>query len=210
MVGCSSHDLVVASIRPYAPADLDALRVICLRTGAAGRDATGLVSDPQLPGDVFAAPYGVLEPASVLVLDDGSGRMVGYVLGALDTASFEARCEAEWWPPMRERHPLGAGTRPLDEFFIGLIHEPPSTNPEVLERYPSHLHINLLPEMQGSGWGRRMMDALLDLFTARGSIGLHLGVSADNERARRFYAQLGFERLAYDPQSYQFGISLDT
>ena len=200
---------MAASLRQYAPADIDALREICLRTGAGGRDATDLVSNPQLPGDVYAAPYGVLEPTSVLVLENGAGHVVGYVLGALDTASFEARCEAEWWPLMRERYPFGAGARALDRFFLEHVHEPPSTDPSLLARYPSHLHINLLPDMQGSGWGRSMIEAMLELLTARGSIGLHLGVSADNDGAQKFYARLGFERLECDADEQQFGISLN-
>src|SRR5690349_11657833 len=94
------------SIRPFAPPDLDALYEICLRTGDAGRDATSLVADPRLFGELYAAPYAVLEPAHAFVLDDGQGRAVGYVLGALDTVAFAARCETEWWPALRRRHPL--------------------------------------------------------------------------------------------------------
>ena len=41
-----------------------------------------------------------LRRVPVLVLDDGTGPG-GYVLGALDTRAFEARCEREWWPPLR-------------------------------------------------------------------------------------------------------------
>jgi ribosomal protein S18 acetylase RimI-like enzyme len=200
---------VAESLRHYAPADIDALREICLRTAAGGRDATELVSNPQLPGDVFAAPYGVLEPTSVLVLDNGADHVVGYVLGALDTASFEARCEVEWWPLMRTRYPFGAEVRPLDRFFLEQVHEPPLADPGLLAHHPSHLHINLLPEMQGSGWGRSMIEAMLELLAARGSIGVHLGVDADNDAAQKFYARLGFERLESDSDEHQFGISLN-
>lgn len=197
------------SLRHYAPTDIDALREICLRTGAAGGDATELVSNPQLPGDVFAAPYGVLEPTSVLVLDNGADQVVGYVLGALDTATFEARCEVEWWPLMRDRYPLGAEDRPLDRFFLEQVHEPPLADPALLTQYPSHLHINLLPEMQGSGCGRSMIEAMLELLTARGSSGVHLGVDADNDAAQKFYTRLGFERLEGNSSELQLGILLN-
>lgn len=186
---------MAAFLRRYAPADLRALREICVRTAAAGLDATDLVSHSDLPGDVFAAPYGVLEPATALVLDDGDGVVVGYAVAALDTASFEARCAAEWWPLMRDRYPLGSAVLPLDGFFLGLVHDPPAAARNVLERHPSHLHINLLPHMQGSGWGRSMIDAILDLLASLGSTGLHLGVSPDNQPAQKFYARLGFESL---------------
>ena len=78
-------------LRPYEPRDLDQLYAICLRTGAAGDDTTELVGDPRLLGDVYAAPYAVLEPQHALVPDDGAGTAVAYVLRALDTRAFEER-----------------------------------------------------------------------------------------------------------------------
>ena len=81
--------------------------------------------DPRLFGEIYAAPYGVLEPEHALVLDDGAGAAIGYVLGALDTPAFEARCEAEWWPALRARHPIGSGGNDLDE----LLHRDPPPRP---------------------------------------------------------------------------------
>ena len=52
----------VAIVRPYHPADLDALYRVCLETGDAGRDATALYDDPTLLGHVYAAPYALFEP----------------------------------------------------------------------------------------------------------------------------------------------------
>ena len=53
----------------------------------------------------------------------------------------------------------------------------------VVARYPSHLHIDLLPRAQGQGHGRLLIESLLDLLRAEGSGGVHLGVSPD-EHAR--------------------------
>jgi len=193
-------------LRPYEPSDLDALYEICRRTGDSGKDATPIVADPKLFGEIFAAPYGVLEPEHAIVLDDGTGRAIGYVLGALDTAAFEARCEAEWWPPLRERHPLGSAAVPMDELLVAIFHHPSTTEPEVLADYPSHLHIDLLPEAQGQGWGRRMMTAMLDLMAAAGSRGLHFGVSARNHDGLAFYDHLGIERINDEPMLKRYGV----
>lgn len=194
-------------IRPYRPTDLGSLYEICLRTGAAGHDATDLVDDPRLFGEVFAAPYGVLEPEHAFVLD-ADGRAIGYALGALDTSSFEARCEAEWWPALRERHPLRSDGARLDDLLIHLIHHrsPPSAG--VLDPYPSHLHIDLLPEAQARGWGRRLMATLLDALRADGSPGAHWGVSSSNERAIAFYRHLGHREVAVDPSIHTFAAPL--
>jgi len=155
-------------IRSYEPADLDQLYDICLRTGASGEDASEQVLEPRLLGEIYAAPYGVLEPEHALVVDDGAGTAIGYAIGAIDTLAFEARCESEWWPPLRERHPVGSGGNDLDELLIAMLHHPHPSDASVVGEYPSHLHIDLLPEAQGGGWGRRLMATLEDLLRADG------------------------------------------
>jgi ribosomal protein S18 acetylase RimI-like enzyme len=195
-------------IRPYRARDLDALYDICLRTGAAGGDATPLVEDGRLLGELFAAPYGVLEPEHAFVLDDGRGQAVGYVLGALDTLAFEARCEAAWWPPLRERHPLPSDGTRLDDLLISLLHHRPPHPADVVARYPSHLHIDLLPDAQGQGWGRRLLDTLFASLRDDGSVGVHWGVSTQNHRAIAFYEHLGSDELPGDPITCRFGVRL--
>ena len=193
-----------AAIRPCrVDDDLDALYDICLRTGAAGEDAGDLVDDPLLFGHLFAAPYAVLEPDHAFVLDDGAGRVVGYVLGARDVVRFERRAEVEWWPALRERYPRGSGDG-LDSLLIALLHDRPRPEDAVAARFPSELHIDLLPEAQGRGWGRRMIDHLLGSLRAAGSRGVHLGTSPANTRAIAFYTRLGFERLPDDGHSVRF------
>jgi ribosomal protein S18 acetylase RimI-like enzyme len=196
------------SIRRARPSDLDALYEICLRTGAAGQDATDLMTDHRLLGELFVAPYAVLEPEHAFVVDDGTGAAAGYVVGALDTAAFEARCEAEWWPAIRARYSEPFGTGGLDDLFIAYLHAKQPTDPELLGTYPSHLHIDLLPPFQSGGWGRRLMHTLFEALRAAGSPGVHLGMSAANTRAIGFYRHLGFTELRADEHTYSFGLRL--
>jgi ribosomal protein S18 acetylase RimI-like enzyme len=198
----------VTLIRPYRPDDLDALYDICLRTGAAGADATDLVEDRRLFGELYAAPYAVLEPEHAFVLDDGTGAAVGYVLGALDTVAFEARREAEWWPPLRARHAEQPGGTRLDDLLVHLIHHRVEPDPELVAAYPSHLHIDLLPVAQGQGWGRRLLDVLFDALRADGSPGVHWGVSTRNTAAIGFYEHLGCRELPGDGLSRTFAVAL--
>ncbi len=76
-----------------------------------------------------------------------------------------------------------------------LYHHPDYTCPEPYGEYPSHLHIDLLEEAQGRGYGRRMLESVMDGLRKRGSPGAHLGVSMLNESALGFYRRLGFEEL---------------
>ena len=196
-------------IRPAQPDDLDALYDICLRTGDAGSDASHLYASPTLLGDLFVAPYAVLEPDHALVLDAGPGEGVqGYAVAALDSRSFEARCAAEWYPAARERH---AGDQPrsgMEELMLAVLASPPAAHRAVAERYPSHLHIDLLPAYQSGGWGRRLLEQLFAGLRAAGSPGVHLGVSEANQRAIGFYAHLGMEELHADGITRTFALAL--
>lgn len=63
----------------------------------------------------------------------------------------------------------------------------------LLSKYPAHLHINILPEFTGLGWGQKLMSAFLPAVKGLGAGGVHLGMVASNDGARRFYERLGFE-----------------
>jgi GNAT superfamily N-acetyltransferase len=182
-------------IRPVAPGDLDALYAVCLRTGDAGEDATGRFEDPRLLGEMYVGPY-VMMPSGIgftAIEDDVPS---GYVLAAVDTRRFEAECEAEWWPSLRARYPLPTGNPSTDDDeIIALIHHPELAADEVVADYPAHLHIDLLPAIQGRGVGRQMMDRLLHGLRERGVAGVHLGADARNRRAVGFYEHLGFDIL---------------
>jgi ribosomal protein S18 acetylase RimI-like enzyme len=188
----------VSRIRPCQPADLDDLYRICLQTADNGQDATALFDDPMLPGHVFAAPYAIYEPTLAWVAQDTAG-VAGYVLGALDTRAFEDRLERDWWPALRTRYPAGKLASALSEqerFTLHDIHQPFRADPALVSSYPSHLHIDLLPRLQGQGFGRRLIETLLTALRASGSRGVHLHVGRANQRAAGFYRHIGLTELS--------------
>lgn len=189
-----------ARIRPYRPGDLDALYRICLLTGDEGRDASTAYQDPQLLGHFFAAPYGLFEPSLAFVAEDTEG-VGGYIVGALDTQAFEERLESQWWPRLRTRYPDPPPSTPAEQFtpdqrVAHMIHHPWRIPDELAARYPSHLHINLLPRLQARGHGSQLTKTLITELRHRGSRGVHLHVSDGNQRAAGFYRHLGFTELA--------------
>lgn len=195
MPGVVTCQAPAVRIRAYEPTDLDAVYDICVRTGADGGDARALVADHRLHGHLWAGPYVTLEPELAFVLDDGAGRAVGYVLAARDAVAFEQRAEREWWPPLRERYPRHPEGTTLDDLLVALLHDRPTADPVIDGPYPSELHIDLLPTAQGRGWGRHLIDSVLEALRGSGSPGVHLGTSARNERAIGFYRHLGFVEL---------------
>jgi GNAT superfamily N-acetyltransferase len=187
------------TIRPYQPADLGALYRICLLTGRSGGDATPLYRDHKLLGHIHAAPYALFEPSLAFVAEDADG-VGGYAIGALDSHDFEARLERDWWPKLRAAYPAPPASVPADQWTpdqakAHLIHHPWATPADLASRYPSQLHINLVPRLQSGGHGRRMISTVMDALRRRGSRGVHLPVRPANVRAIGFYRHLGFTEL---------------
>ena len=188
------------TLRPYDPArpsELAEVYDVCVRTADAGGDARGLLSRDELWGDIFAGPYLALEPELAFVLDDGA-RVVGYVLGTADTARWAAEQRARWLPTVTHRYRLPAADgapRSREEDLVDLLHHPERNVRPELAAYPAHLHVDVLPEHQGAGHGRALIETFLGALAGRGVPAVHLAVLASNTRARGFYARLGFVEL---------------
>ena len=187
-------------IRPYRRSDRDAVFEICLRTAAGGGDATGVYSDDALMPEVFALPYVEYAPDLAFVVDDGTGRAVGYVLSVADTRAFVAWWQREWGPAFRTRHPHPGPPTGRDPGFteaqlIAAGGDPTRMLIAEVDRYPAHLHIDLLPELQGQGFGHRLIDGLRAALAERGVPAVHLGMDPANTAARAFYDRLGFHEL---------------
>ncbi|MEU3096847.1 GNAT family N-acetyltransferase [Streptomyces sp. NPDC006967] len=184
-------------IRPYRREDRPALDDICVRTAHVGQDSRPHFADPDVFPATFAAPYVHLEPELAFVLDDGRGRAVGYVVGAADTARFARTFRAAWLPLVADRHPEPSGPpRTPDEEIAWLLHHPERMVVPELADWPAHLHIDLLPEWQGRGHGRRLMRTFLTALRDGGVPSVHLVMVAANKPARAFYDRMGFEEIA--------------
>ncbi len=198
-------------IRASRPGDEPDAYDVCLRTAASGEDATGRYADPDLVGHVFVGPYLRLAPEFAFVVDDG--RVSGYIVGTPDTVAFEDACERDWWPALRQRYPdpvaVPKDERSPDQLMRHLIHHPARTGAELTGPYPAHLHINLLPHLQGGGNGGALMRRLLGALAAAGVPGVHLGVGVRNVRAQGFYRAMGFVAVVDTPHSVVMARAID-
>ena len=188
-------------IRQATSADREAAYWVCLKTGDHGADGEALFADdPDALGRIYVGPYLEFEPELALVLEDNEG-ICGYCLGAMDSRKLFERYEREWRPGLAKRYPEPVGDpsrwTPTEQVYH-LYHHPDYFCPEPYELYPSQLHIDLVPRAQGRGLGRRLVDEVVSRMESNGSPGVHLGMSARNERAHGFYLKLGFEELARD------------
>jgi ribosomal protein S18 acetylase RimI-like enzyme len=186
------------TIRPAREGDRQGAYYVCLKTGDFGKDGEPYYGeDPDALGRIFVGPYLAFEPKLSLILED-SGGICGYALGALDSLTFYARYEAEWRPDLCARFPAPQG--PASQWtrvqqIHDIYHHPDYFCPEPYAATPSHLHIDLLPRAQGRGYGRRMMQQVMDILRSSGSPGAHLGVSMVNTPAFGFYQRLGFREI---------------
>ena len=74
-----------------------------------------------------------------------------------------------------------------------------------LGEYPAHLHIDLLPEYQGRGYGRALLNTLFAALDKAGVELVHLVMSTANTGARAFYDRMGFHQIPVaDPGELTF------
>jgi ribosomal protein S18 acetylase RimI-like enzyme len=189
-------------IRMARPGDEPGASYVCLKTGDFGKDGEAFYrEDPEALGRIFVEPYLAFEPDLSLILEDSEG-ICGYALGAFDSRTFYARYEQEWRPGLCARFPDPSVDPKCDsnlwtrvQHVYSWYHHPDYFCPEPYAEYPSHLHIDLLPRAQGRGYGRSMLEKLMEKLRGRGSPGAHLGVSRLNVQAQGFYQRLGFHEL---------------
>jgi ribosomal protein S18 acetylase RimI-like enzyme len=180
------------NIRKYHASDLTSLYRICLKTGDSGTDATHIYNDPDLLGHIYAAPYVVFEP-NLCFVATSSDKPFGYILGTRDSNEFYDRCEKEWFPILRNQYNLLKDENKSKEAaIIKRLHQKFEVDPE-LDDYPAHLHIDLLPEAQGYGLGRKLIEIFIDKLQELKVKGLHLGVGKKNQNATKFYERVGFD-----------------
>jgi GNAT superfamily N-acetyltransferase len=190
---------VATSIRNYRPGDQAAAYYVCLKTGNHGDDGEPFYrEDPDALGRIFVGPYLKFEPDLALLLEDDEG-VCGYALAAFDSRTFYDRYEREWRPTLCAQYPAPTGdssTWTRVQAVHNVYHHPEYFCPEPYDEYPAHLHIDLMARSHRQGHGGRMMRELMDRLRAKGSPGVHLGMSSSNDRAYHFYKSLGFAELS--------------
>ena len=188
------------------PADLPGLLKVCLETANGRKGATHLHNLHDLVGEIYVAPYVLHEPNFAFTLK-ASEKVVGYVLGVLDTGRFESRLDKDYWPATKAKY--ATLTQDLTQPDVSLIEElnrQGFSPKELISKYPSHLHIDIIESHQGFGYGETMILHLLKALQDAGSSGVHLHMSASNDRANRFYKKLGFIEVHADASEIIMGL----
>ncbi|KAF9076772.1 acyl-CoA N-acyltransferase [Rhodocollybia butyracea] len=184
------------TIRRALESDAPALSRICLLTADAGTSAESLHDYNELPGLVYAVPYVKLPTTfGFVMVDDLDDRVVGYILGSTDTRAFEAYAAKHWWPQFAEQYPPSLAKKPADERYMNLLQKMHTSDDGCIGFSPAHLHIDILPEYQKQGWGRKLIAEAAAYLKDEGLKGVWLGLDPRNDGARLFYKKLGFQHV---------------
>ncbi len=195
-------------IRSFRSGDEAAVADICLKTADAGADATGVFDDDAIWAEIFVLPYVHRHPDLAFVVQADDGRVAGYIVCAPDTNAFEQWFHDEWWPRRGAQWPKPGSEQSRQDGTLIYAYSRRSGAEPYADEFPAHLHIDLLPEVQGQGWGRRLIETLVDALRARGVTGLHLAASTDNAGAIAFYPRVGFTAIPSHEGVQAFGMDL--
>lgn len=183
-------------VRPFEPGDRPAIRRICFETGYMGEPVAWQWRDAESFAELFTAYYTDHEPESAFVAER-RGRVEGYLLGCVDTRRATSEASVFFRVLVRRGIAFRPGTAGFvwrsfgDVLGDGLRRRLPPPE-EHDERWPAHLHIDLLPSLRGLGVGSRLMRAWMDHLHARSVPGCHLRTLGENERAIAFFSANGF------------------
>jgi GNAT superfamily N-acetyltransferase len=190
-------------IRPYAPADREAVREIACDTADHGEPVENFFSDRELIADVLTRYYTDVDSWGVWVAESG-GRVAGYLFGALDTPAYQKAMARKVIPPA-VWGALGRGLlfrcetwrlvrAGLATFFAG-----GHRRMIPFDLYPAHLHINLRKGERGHGVGHSLMERYLQQLKENGVPGVHAVVDGGNVRMCHFIEAMGFKSISRQP-----------
>lgn len=194
--------MTTIEVRPYDVADRAGL-VALFDAAGEGAPSSEVWGHAASLAEVYLTPYLDLEPQSVFVVVV-DGRPSGYLAGCLDESTFPSEDERTSAAIKKHRLFRMAGPRrffvraAVDTAVLKLRRKPVAGGFEDA-RWPSHLHIDLLPVARGTGAAGDLMNAWFDHVRTAGSPGCYLQTSFENERAIRFFERMGFERHGPHP-----------
>lgn len=169
-------------IRPAEDKDLKDIEYICRMT--AGPQARLREDVGRKISLTYSTYYARAEQSTSFVLDD-DGKAVGYILCAPDYSKYVKEYRKN------EVKQLWKIDKPqsITAYFLPLGYLP------FKKKYPAHLHIDILNEYQGKGYGSQLMDTLLDKLRSMNIPGVMLIVDKSNTGAQRFYERAGFKKI---------------
>ncbi len=197
------------NIRNAIAQDIPYLYTIALKTAFAGLDGTPYFYDSLCVGHYYAAPYFFYEPELCFIALDENNAPSGYIVGTSDTHAFNSWMQKTWLPPLAAHYKqVNSFKSEAEQEIIKTLLKGPGEGVWQNLGFPAHLHIDILPHLQGRGLGRSLMETFISAVKEKGAEGVHLGVDGRNTHAYGFYEALGFSILEQQSWGSLFGKQL--
>lgn len=173
----------MATVRKAEISDLKDVEYICRMT--AGEGARRDEHRGKIVAKTYSTYYIEHDCDSCFVLADEKNTAVGYILCAPEASRFKRIYLKEYVPQIRALSRRDG----REAFFI------PFSYMLFSKKYPAHLHINLMPDFQGAGYGSVLMRELFEHLKNKNVPGVMLEVDSYNTGAVAFYKKHGFKVL---------------
>jgi RimJ/RimL family protein N-acetyltransferase len=183
-------------VRPYQPADREAVRQICADTGFMGNPVDAIFTDREVFADFFTRYYTDYEPDNALVTEDAeTGKVVGYLLGCV-RFRYQAWKQLELMvlrtiPKVVFRYLTGRYNKASRKFLHWVVFRSIKETPPA-PRQSAHFHINLLAAYRNGGAGREMIFTFFDMANRWGVPRIYGQIQTRDERRTSFYTRYGF------------------
>lgn len=183
------------TVRPYEEKDKENVRFVCLNSdGPCKLSKRG----KNFILTTYCDYYIEKEGDNCFVAADENDKAIGYVICTQDYDEFEKCFLSEYLPRLKKRE-FKRRRSALRSIVPQSEHK---------AEYPAHLHIDVLPEYQRMGLGRKMTEALVAHLKEKGVKGVMLTVWIGNEKGRGFYEKYGFSLLEERKNVAVYGLKL--
>ncbi|NHJ49353.1 MAG: GNAT family N-acetyltransferase [Asgard group archaeon] len=193
-------------IRKLQKQDEPSIIDICFITG--DELLKKILPDPYLFSLLWCLYYVWYEIENVFVAENSkTKKIVGYILNTFNTKQQEADYKKKMSSHIKDKIKELKIKSPRTRITVSFILNRPTSRKrkKILEHYPAHLHINVLPDFQRQGIGHMLMQALEAHLKENNVKGYHLEVGTKNKQGINFYKKYNLELLHKNRLSHFFG-----
>ncbi len=175
-------------IRKYQAKDQSNCQKICILTAPSVKNER----QKNILLNLYNDYYTEQESDNCFVLDYVNN-VVGYILTSSDFDLYKKVYYELYLPILKKISFFQYVLKKITFIFEGIV----------AKKYPAHLHIDILHEHTGKGYGTKLINSALENLKGQGVKGVFLGVACNNKGAIRFYERLGFKiKYPFFPFAY--------
>ncbi len=182
-------------IRQYKAKDKEDVRFVCLNSDGPCRNSKRGINFLLA---VYCDYYIENEPENCFVATDENDKAIGYIISTENFDKFKEIYLKDYYTRIKkwEYRRRKSALRSI------VSHE------KYKQDYPAHLHIDILPQYQHMGLGRKLMDALCDNLREKSVRGIMFTVWHKNDNAIKFYEKYGFQLIERRETTLVYGLKL--